>query len=78
MHYATALIACIADLSNADLSNANLIKAIGITPEQIKKAENWQQACYDRAFRKKLGLPSQNPKLCADDEGTRGYLYEYK
>jgi BTB/POZ domain-containing protein KCTD9 len=39
--------------------------AKGLTPEQIKKAIYWQQACYDPEFRKQLGLPPENPKYCA-------------
>lgn len=70
-----------ANLTGADLSDANfscftvsynnktyctnLKGAFGITPEQIKKAKNWQQACYDPAERKKLGLSPQNPQNCA-------------
>jgi hypothetical protein len=60
-----------ADLSRADLSRADLScfldldnkryctdlrGAKDLTPVQIKSANNWQQAQYDRAFRQKLGL----------------------
>jgi BTB/POZ domain-containing protein KCTD9 len=69
------------NLTNADLQRTNLTNAIidcsdkfctnfkgtkNITPEQIKKAHNWESACYDPEFRKKLGLPPQNPK-CAGE-----------
>lgn len=46
----------------------NLKGAKNLTPEQIKKAKNWQKACYDPEFRKKLGLPPENPKNCAGEE----------
>lgn len=45
-----------ADLDNANLSGVNLAEAIGITPEQIQSAENWQDAIYDNGFRNRLGL----------------------
>ena len=62
-----------ADLIRANFSGANFgcstIKnksyctnfkdAQNITPKQIKLAKNWQSACYDPDFRKKLGLPPQ-------------------
>ena len=40
------------------------LPVIGITPEQIKQADNWEKACYDRAFREKLGLSSKQIKEC--------------
>ena len=67
-------------LGNANFGNADLgcIKhctnfkgAKDITPEQIKKAKNWQSACYDPDFRIKLGLPPQNPKQCAGEQPTK-------
>ena len=47
------------DLSRANLNNANLNQAKlgfikGLTPEQLKKAKNWQYAYYDEDFAKKL------------------------
>jgi uncharacterized protein YjbI with pentapeptide repeats len=45
-----------ADLAGANLEGANLEGAIGINPEQIKLAKNWQNAKYSSEFRKKLGL----------------------
>jgi hypothetical protein len=73
-----------ADFSKADLAKASLIDddiggvifctnfkgAKGITTEQIKKAKNWQTACYDPDFRIKFGLPPQNPK-CVGDEPSK-------
>jgi uncharacterized protein YjbI with pentapeptide repeats len=70
------------NLSGTNLSNAyffcrptldyctNFKGAINITPEQIKKANFWDYACYDTEFRKKLGLPPENPK-CAGEEPTK-------
>jgi uncharacterized protein YjbI with pentapeptide repeats len=37
-----------------DLSNTK-----NLTPEQVKQANNWQQASYNPEFRKKLGLPNK-------------------
>ena len=51
-----------ADLEGADLSGADLSNTTGITTEQIKQAQNWQQAHYDPAFRQKLGLPPELPQ----------------
>ncbi|MGB6295664.1 MAG: pentapeptide repeat-containing protein [Rivularia sp. (in: cyanobacteria)] len=58
-----------ANLSSTDLSGANLRAAYldnaifwvdhearNITPEQIKRATNWEYAIYSPEFRKKLGL----------------------
>jgi BTB/POZ domain-containing protein KCTD9 len=65
-----------ADLTNADISClkdycTNFKGARDITPEQIKKAKNWQSACYDPDFRIKLGLSPQNPKQCVGDEPSK-------
>lgn len=61
-----------ADLGYAKLTGANLdgaifwekkfgqkLEAKNITPEQIKKAYNWEKAVYSRRFRKILGIPPQ-------------------
>ena len=42
------------NLIGANLSGANLTYVYGLTPEQVKSADNWQQAIYDEDFRKKL------------------------
>ncbi len=34
--------------------------AKNLTPEQVKKAKNWEKAIYDKEFRKLLGLPPQS------------------
>ncbi|MEH1773035.1 hypothetical protein [Nostoc sp.] len=34
-----------------------------MTTEQIKSAENWEEAVYDKEFRAKLGLPACKSKL---------------
>ncbi|MGB3639370.1 MAG: pentapeptide repeat-containing protein [Rivularia sp. (in: cyanobacteria)] len=34
-------------------------EAKNITPEQIKKAKNWEKGIYSPEFRKKLGLPPE-------------------
>ncbi|BAZ71086.1 MAG: pentapeptide repeat-containing protein [Pelatocladus maniniholoensis HA4357-MV3] len=44
----------------------NLSNVKSLTPEQVKAAKNWQQACYDSEFRKKLGLPPENQKECIE------------
>lgn len=49
----------------------NLKGVKNITPEEIKKVNNWQFACYDPDFRIKLGLPPQNPKLCTGEKHTK-------
>jgi BTB/POZ domain-containing protein KCTD9 len=49
-----------ANLTSADLSGANLVEAKNINIEQVKKANNWQKACYDPEWRQKLELP-KNP-----------------
>ncbi len=46
-----------ASLFGADLQGAELNKATGLTPSQVKEAENWQPAFYSTDFLKKLGLP---------------------
>jgi BTB/POZ domain-containing protein KCTD9 len=51
-----------ADISGADIGGASFDKATNITPEQIKKALYWQEACYDSGLLKKLEI-SQSP-LC--------------
>lgn len=53
-----------ADLKDANLHNANLCKthlreAKNLTPEQVKSANNWEQALYSESFRKELGLPPE-------------------
>lgn len=45
-----------ANLSKANLSGADFQGAYGLQPDQVKRANNWQQAIYDEEFRKKLGL----------------------
>ncbi|RAM52597.1 MAG: hypothetical protein C6Y22_05280 [Hapalosiphonaceae cyanobacterium JJU2] len=37
-----------------------------LTPEQVKAAQNWQQACYGLEFRETLGLPPENRKECTN------------
>ena len=37
----------------------NFIKAVNLTPEQVKSAKNWEKAKYDKEFRAKLGLPPE-------------------
>ena len=59
-----------ADLEGADLGCldhpfsgeercADFRLAVHLTPEQVKKAKNWQLAIYDPEFRSKLGLPPE-------------------
>jgi len=43
-----------ANLGEADLQQANLRGAVGLTPQQIKQAQNWERAIYDDHFREKL------------------------
>jgi hypothetical protein len=54
-----------ANLSEANFGSAGLLEANfkgvkNLTPEQIKKAKNWEQARYDSDFRNQLGLPPEN------------------
>jgi len=51
-----------ADLSDANLRGASLSYAKYLTPEQVKSAENWDEAKYDKDFRAKLGLPPEPAK----------------
>lgn len=44
------------NLTNANLRDTNLEEASGLTPNQVKKAKNWEKAKYDEDFRKQLGL----------------------
>lgn len=50
------------DFAGAELYNpprggpANFQGAVGLTPEQIKQASNWEDAQYDPSFRNQLGL----------------------
>jgi hypothetical protein len=68
-----------ANLSNAVLSEADLTKAVlvdanleqadfrdakGLTSVQLKRAKNWQSACYDPELRKQLGLTSVEKPKC--------------
>ncbi|AFZ26828.1 putative low-complexity protein [Cylindrospermum stagnale PCC 7417] len=53
-----------ANLYFAKLSGADLAGAKNLTPEQVKNADDWQQACYEPEFRNTLGLPPENPKDC--------------
>ncbi len=39
----------------------------GLTPEQVKKAKNWEKACYDLDFREQLGLPREQTEECKDN-----------
>lgn len=56
-----------ADLTGADLNRADLRDARWITPHQIKKAKNWESACYRPDFRIGLKLSGQNPVYCAGE-----------
>lgn len=53
-----------ADLCNTDLQGANLIHADlhhvkNLTPQQVRSAQAWEQAIYDQALCKDLGLPCE-------------------
>jgi uncharacterized protein YjbI with pentapeptide repeats len=48
-----------ANLSDVVFTSADLSKVIGILPEQIWQAINWQTAKYDSQFRTRLGLDSE-------------------
>ncbi|ACB49400.1 hypothetical protein cce_0048 [Crocosphaera subtropica ATCC 51142] len=45
-----------ANLTQANLKDANLTEILWMTPEQIKQAYNWETAKYDPDFKKQLGL----------------------
>jgi BTB/POZ domain-containing protein KCTD9 len=51
-----------ADFKNADIGAAKLYGVKNINPEQIKKANNWEDACYAPELRKQLKISSQNPE----------------
>ncbi|MBD1845136.1 pentapeptide repeat-containing protein [Cyanobacteria bacterium FACHB-63] len=46
-------------MNGADLYKANLTDAQGLTPEQIRTANNWRKAQYSGNLRRQLGLPCQ-------------------
>ncbi len=46
-----------AKLDGAYLVRANLKNAENLTPEQVKKAKDWEKAKYSEEFRAQLGLP---------------------
>lgn len=45
-----------ANFEQANLQSADLTLTVGLTPEMVKKADNWMLAVYDREFAIKLGL----------------------
>ncbi len=49
----------LAELDEANLQGAILRGAKNLTPEQVKKANNWESAHYDPEFRATLGLPPE-------------------
>ncbi|MUG96935.1 hypothetical protein F7734_33185 [Scytonema sp. UIC 10036] len=51
-----------ANLSAANLTDANFFGAKNLTPEQVKKARNWNKAKYSEKFSKQLGLPPEPSK----------------
>ncbi|MBW4563957.1 MAG: pentapeptide repeat-containing protein [Mojavia pulchra JT2-VF2] len=51
-----------AKLTGANLTGADLSHAKYISIDQIKFAENWDKAIYDKDFRAKLGSPVQDAK----------------
>ncbi|MEH2012711.1 nSTAND1 domain-containing NTPase [Nostoc sp.] len=51
-----------ANLSRADLSGADLRYPRNLTPGQVKSANNWDKAKYEKDFRAKLGLPPEPTK----------------
>ncbi|MBN3873965.1 pentapeptide repeat-containing protein, partial [Nostoc sp. JL33] len=53
-----------ANLEGANLKTANLKSARHLTFQKLKAAENWDQACYNPEFRKRLRLPLENPNQC--------------
>ncbi|MFS0519640.1 pentapeptide repeat-containing protein [Nostoc sp. UIC 10607] len=51
-------------LTSANLTSANLRNSQNLTLQELKTTRNWDKACYDRGFRKRLGLPLENPNQC--------------
>ena len=51
-------------LKDANLEQADLREAKGLTSIQVKRAKNWQSACYPPDLRKQLGLPSVETPKC--------------
>ncbi len=45
-----------ADLRGADIHGADFRETVGLKPEQIKRAENWETAIYDDELAEELGL----------------------
>ncbi|BAY50581.1 pentapeptide repeat-containing protein (plasmid) [Scytonema sp. HK-05] len=52
-----AKLGCVKRYEN-EIVCTNLRNIKNLTPEQVKQADNWEQATYDPEFRKKLGLPN--------------------
>ena len=50
------------NLTGANLSGTNLEKAIGLTAEQVKKAENWQEAIFAPDFQQILEDSESKPQ----------------
>lgn len=46
-------------LKSLDTYCTDLTGTLGLTPEQVSQAYNWQEAVYDPKFRKELGLPPE-------------------
>lgn len=56
-----------ARLGGADLSFTNLTSAKNLDPEQVKRADHWDKACYDDATLKALGLPPDHNQKVAQE-----------
>lgn len=46
------------DFTQSSVDRTDFRHAKNLTTEQIKLAENWEEAVYDEEFRAKLGLPA--------------------
>ena len=46
------------------VSDRFTVSVRGLTPEQVKRAKNWEKACYDPDFRYQLGLSRAQTEEC--------------
>ncbi|NEP78762.1 MAG: pentapeptide repeat-containing protein [Okeania sp. SIO3B3] len=57
-------------LNCADLNKAKLQNVKGLTPEQVKKAYNWQSAIYSEDFCEKFSEEELKPYNCSKDSNS--------
>ncbi len=43
-----------------------ILSVIGLNPQLVQQANNWNKACYDISFRKELGLAPEQTEACSN------------